>query len=181
MLSFQIREHEKIEKDLNDIKPNMEQDLNRDLIMQTLGFHGLPLIKSWNEEKGGNNLIRLGIQQNSIDTAVYNERLKVLNFTDRTKRLRLHRFICNKSESLFKNFREDPVDRRIKKLVSSGGNHEKNDPPECFLLKQFWIFRWCYSSVWVLRRNRKRRKTATVLLGELRWILSWVLLLTFTF
>lgn len=99
----------------------MEHELNRDLIAQTLGFHGLPLIKAWNDEKGSNSLIRLGIQQNNIDTSVYHQRLKVLNFTDRTKRLRLHRFICDKTETLFKHFREDPTDRRIKKLVASGG------------------------------------------------------------
>lgn len=101
----------------------MEHELNRDLIAQTLGFHGLPLIKTWNEEKGSNNLVRLGIQQNSIDTSVYHARLKILNFTDRTKRLRLHRFICDKTDSLFKHFREDSQARRIKKLVASGGNH----------------------------------------------------------
>lgn len=99
----------------------MEHELNKDLIAQTLGFHGLPLIKTWNEEKGLNNLVRLGIQQNNIDTSVYQARSKILNFTDRSKRLRLHRFICEKSESLFTHFREDPVDRRIKKLVASGG------------------------------------------------------------
>ena len=100
----------------------MEHDLNSKLIAQTLGFHGLPLIKTWNEEKGPSSLNRLGIQQNNIDTSVYHARLKVLNFTDRTKRLRLHRFICDKSEDLFESFRENPSDRRIKKLVSSGGD-----------------------------------------------------------
>lgn len=104
----------------------MEQELNTNLITQSLGFHGLPLIKTWNEEKGSNSLIRLGIQHNNVDTSIYRNRLKVLNFTDRTKRLRLHRFICDKSESLFKDFRENPSDRRIKKLVSSGGKSRKS-------------------------------------------------------
>lgn len=105
----------------------MESDLNRELIAQTLGFHGLPLIKTWNEENGPNSLTRLGLQQNNINTNVYHERLKVLNFTDRTKRLRLHRFICSKSETLFENFRENPTDRRIKKLVSSEGKPLTSD------------------------------------------------------
>lgn len=102
----------------------MAHDLNRNLVAQTLGFHGMPLIKTWNEENGLKSLENLGIQQSSIDTAVYHSRLKVLNITDRTKRLRLHRFICNKPEALFTNFREDPTDKRIKKLVASGGNHK---------------------------------------------------------
>lgn len=99
----------------------MEHELNRNLVAQTLGFHGLPLIKTWNDEKGPSSLVRLGIQQNAVDTTVYQARSRTLNFTDRTKRLRLHRFICDKAEPLFKNFRENPNDRRIKKLVSSGG------------------------------------------------------------
>jgi hypothetical protein len=103
------------------IKDTMAHELNRNLVSQSLGFHGMPLIKLWNEENGLNSLEGLGIQQNSINTAVYHSRLKVLNITDRTKRLRLHRFICNKSEELFKSFREDPSDKRIRRLVSSGG------------------------------------------------------------
>lgn len=99
----------------------MERDLNRDLIAQTLGFHGMPLTKAWNEVNGLNSLTRLGLPPGSINEVVYHARLKFLNTTDRTKRLRLHQFICNKSESLFKSFRENPTDRRIKKLVSSGG------------------------------------------------------------
>lgn len=100
----------------------MEHELNRNLVAQTLGFHGLPLIKIWNDEKKGpSSLVRLGIQPNTVDTTAYQARFKSLNFTDRTKRLRLHRFICDKAEPLFKFFRENPNDRRIKKLVSSGG------------------------------------------------------------
>lgn len=101
----------------------MEHELNRNLVAQSLGFHGLPLIKIWNDEKGNSNssLVRLGIQPNAVDTTAYQARSKSLNFTDRTKRLRLHRFICDKAEPLFKLFRENPNDRRIKKLVSSGG------------------------------------------------------------
>lgn len=108
-------------RDLSDLIDKMETELNRNLIELSLGFHGLPLIKTWNEEKGANSLARIGIQTNNIDTTVYHNRLKILNFTDRTKRLRLHRFICDKSDSLFKDFRDNPSDRRIKKLISSVG------------------------------------------------------------
>lgn len=100
----------------------MEQELNSSLIVQALGFHGLPLIKLWSEEKGANNLVHLGIQPNNIDTSVYHSRAKTLNFQDRAKRLRLHQFICDKAESLYGNFREDPKNRRMKKLLSSGGD-----------------------------------------------------------
>ena len=124
----------------------MAHDLNRNLVSQSLGFHGMPLIKTWNEEKGHNSLVNMGIQQNAINTAVYHSRLKVLNITDRTKRLRLHQFICNKSDDLFKNFREDPTDKRIKKLVSSGGN-KKNCRPMKKNPQIFRIFRRFNSTV----------------------------------
>lgn len=94
----------------------MQQDLNGRLIEQTLGFHGLPLIKTWNEEKGSNNLVRLGIQPNGVDTSVYHSRAKVLNFTDRTKRLRLHRFICQKTEDFFGDLNNRPRDKRFRTL-----------------------------------------------------------------
>lgn len=107
-------------------KNTMEQSLealNKTLVEQTLIFHGLPLIKTWNEEYGVNSLTALGIQPaNIIDTSLYHARQKNLSYTDRSKRMKLHNFICSKSTSLFKIFREDPSDKRIKKLVSSGGS-----------------------------------------------------------
>ena len=98
----------------------MEAGINKRSLEQALGFHGLPLIKSWNEEKGANSLARLGISQNSIDTTSYHQRIKVLNFTDRTKRLRLHQFICDKNEKLYGSFVQDRTELRMKKLLSGG-------------------------------------------------------------
>lgn len=95
--------------------------INKSLVEQTLGFHGFPLMKTWNEEFGANSLNNLGIQSNNIDSKLYHSRLKSLSYADCTKRLKLHRFICSKSASLFKNFHDDAVDKRIKKLLTSGG------------------------------------------------------------
>lgn len=98
------------------------QELNKTLVEQTLIFHGLPLIKTWNEEFGVDSLTSMGIQPaNIIDTSFYSARLKNLSYKDRSKRMKMHNFICSKSASLFMNFREDPADKRIKKLVASGG------------------------------------------------------------
>lgn len=99
----------------------MDTNLNRTLLTQTLGFHGLPLIKTWNEENGSNSLKQLGIQSNDIDTTVYHKRQQNLNITDHSKRLRLHQFICNKANLLFKNHHEDPSVRRNRKSVATGG------------------------------------------------------------
>lgn len=100
----------------------MAESLNKTLVEQTLIFHGLPLIKTWNEEYGANSLSSMGIQAtNIIDTSLYHARIKNLTYTDRSKRMKMHHFICSKSAKLFKNFREDPSDKRIKKLIASGG------------------------------------------------------------
>jgi LPS O-antigen subunit length determinant protein (WzzB/FepE family) len=98
----------------------MEESVNKSLVEKTLEFHGLPLIKTWNEENGANNLNNLGIQSNLIDTSLYYARLKNLSYTDRTKRMKLHHFICSRSAVLFKKFREQPADKRIKKLIAGG-------------------------------------------------------------
>jgi hypothetical protein len=95
--------------------------INKSLIEQSISFHGLPLAKTWNEEYGANSLISLGIQTNNVDTTLYHARLKSLNYNDRSKRLKLHQFICSKSSVLFKNHIEDASDKRIKRLVASGG------------------------------------------------------------
>lgn len=96
--------------------------LNKNLVEQTLSFHGLPLIKIWNEnENDRNSLVNLGIQQNSIDCSLYHERLKNFNYTDRAKRLRLHQFICSKSATLFRNYSYDATEKKIQKLLVGGG------------------------------------------------------------
>jgi hypothetical protein len=99
--------------------------LNKKLVEQSLSFHGLPLIKSWTDECGFNSLINLGIQPNAIDTRLYHERLKSLNYNDRTKRMRLHQFICKKSDELFKNVKIDPAEKTIQKLLVGGGNFDE--------------------------------------------------------
>lgn len=102
----------------------MENTLNKHLVEQILSYHGLPLIKAWNDENGSSSLINLGIQPNAIDTTIYHERLKNLNYTDRAKRMRLHQFMCSKSELLFKNLRVDPMEMIIEKLLAGGGEKQ---------------------------------------------------------
>lgn len=102
-----------------------EESINKSLVERTLEFHGLPLIKTLNEEKGANYLSNIGIQQNVLDTSLYFARLKNLSYTDRTKRMKLHNFICSKSSQLFQDFRDDPSNKRLKKLISSEGKLRK--------------------------------------------------------
>jgi hypothetical protein len=98
--------------------------MSKALVEQTISFHGLPLIKTWNDENGPNSLIALGIQPNAIDCSLYHERLKSFNYNDRAKRLRLHQFICSKSAALFKNQPNNSTERKIQKLLVGGGKLE---------------------------------------------------------
>lgn len=96
--------------------------LNKHLVEKILSYHGLPLIKTWNDENGAKSLINLGIQPNAIDTTLYHERLKNLSYNDRAKRMRLHQFMCSKSDLLFKNFSINPMEMIIEKLLAGGGD-----------------------------------------------------------
>lgn len=73
--------------------------LNTHLISQSLGFHGQPLQKIWEGERGENDLNRIGIL--NPDFSTYQIRQKTLTFQDRAKRLKLHQFIAKKAKSLF--------------------------------------------------------------------------------
>lgn len=74
-------------------------ELNTELVAKTLSYHGLPLQKAWEEERGSTDLKKLGLT--NVDYSEYFARQKSLSFSDRTKRLRLHQFICKKASVLF--------------------------------------------------------------------------------
>lgn len=73
--------------------------LSAPLIMKSIGFHGMPLQKIWEGERGENDLINIGIV--NPDYSAYQARQKTLTFQDRAKRLKLHQFISKKASSLF--------------------------------------------------------------------------------
>lgn len=100
---------------------NEMEDLNTQLIAKSLGYHGLPLQKAWEEEYGASDLKKLGLV--NLDYSTYFARQKNLTFSDRAKRLRLHQFMCKKAEYLFntnsiealskRNFKERPLAGKI--------------------------------------------------------------------
>lgn len=73
--------------------------LSAPLIMKSIGFHGQPLQKIWEGERGENDLINIGIVH--PDYSTYQARQKSLTFQDRAKRLKLHQFIAKKASCLF--------------------------------------------------------------------------------
>jgi hypothetical protein len=78
----------------------MDEDIDPECLKRTFGFHGFPLIKVWNEEQDSSILSRLNIQPDTIDTNVYVSRQKFLVNVERTKRLRLHKFICHRAQEI---------------------------------------------------------------------------------
>lgn len=97
----------------------MDGMLNKNLIAETIGFHGLPLQKSWDEERGSSDLKNMGIQ--NIDYSVYFTRQKTLTFTDRSKRLRLHQFICKKANLLYEEQPDTTLNRRVARERNAAG------------------------------------------------------------
>lgn len=73
--------------------------LDKDLVARAISYHGLPLQKMWEGERGDAELVRLGLVH--PDYSLYQSRQKYLTFQDRAKRLRLHQFISKYADPLY--------------------------------------------------------------------------------
>lgn len=73
--------------------------LDKDLVARTISYHGLPLQKMWEGERGDADLVQLGLVH--PDYNLYKARQKYLTFQDRAKRLRLHQFISKYADALY--------------------------------------------------------------------------------
>uniref|UniRef100_A0A1L8DCD4 Putative tpr repeat-containing protein n=1 Tax=Nyssomyia neivai TaxID=330878 RepID=A0A1L8DCD4_9DIPT len=73
--------------------------LSGQLVEQSLNYHGMPLLKIWEGERGDSDLDKLGIQNPTF--SVYQARQKNLTFQDRAKRLKLHQFMSKNATQLF--------------------------------------------------------------------------------
>lgn len=77
----------------------MSSHLDPELVKRAIGFHGLPLQKIWEGERGDADLSRIGVS--NPDYSVYQSRQKTLTFHDRAKRFNLHQFLSKKADSLY--------------------------------------------------------------------------------
>ncbi|RVE53334.1 hypothetical protein evm_002167 [Chilo suppressalis] len=77
----------------------MEPTLDASLVAQSINYHGQQLQKTWEAERGEDDLSKIGV--GALDFAVYQSRHKHLTFQDRSKRLKLHQFIAKEAISLF--------------------------------------------------------------------------------
>ncbi|XP_013133756.1 PREDICTED: tetratricopeptide repeat protein 14 homolog isoform X5 [Papilio polytes] len=77
----------------------MEATLDASLVAQSINYHGQQLQKTWESERGEDDLSKIGV--GGLDFAVYQSRHKHLTFQDRSKRLKLHQFIAKEANALF--------------------------------------------------------------------------------
>lgn len=77
----------------------MEPTLDASLVAQSINYHGQQLQKTWEAERGEDDLSKIGV--GPLDFAVYQSRHKHLTFQDRGKRLKLHQFIAKEASALF--------------------------------------------------------------------------------
>lgn len=77
----------------------MEPKLDAALVTQSINYHGQQLQKTWEGERGEDDLPKLGV--GALDFAIYLSRHKHLTFQDRGKRLKLHQFIAREANALF--------------------------------------------------------------------------------
>lgn len=93
--------------------------LNSDLITRTISFHGLPLQKIWEGERGGSDLAQNGLT--NPDYSVYQLRQRYLTFQDRAKRLKLHQFMSKKATELFDDRLVDTNPSRLAMKLNGRG------------------------------------------------------------
>lgn len=91
--------------------------LNTDLIARSISYHGLPLQKMWEGERGETDLQQQGLLR--PDYSMYQMRQKYLTFQDRAKRLKLHQFISKKADEIF--------DQRLLTDVRTNHTSDSND------------------------------------------------------
>ncbi|XP_017083802.1 tetratricopeptide repeat protein 14 homolog isoform X2 [Drosophila eugracilis] len=104
--------------------------MNFEYIGQALGYHGQPLQKIWDDERGVEDLRVMGLTQ--VNYAVYQERQKFFTFQERAKRLKMHQFLARKATDLYDrgmvaNVMEDSV-------LAQGNTYIAQMPPFEFFL-----------------------------------------------
>lgn len=72
--------------------------MNPSLVALSINYHGQQLQKTWEAERGEEDLAKLGV--GALDYNAFQTRHKA-PFTDRGRRLRLHQFIAKEANVLF--------------------------------------------------------------------------------
>lgn len=84
--------------------------LNPALVARSIGFHGQPLQKIWEGERGDVDLLKIGVV--NPDYSAYQKRQKHFTFQNRAKRLRLHQFIAKNANLFFRTMSDNDVPQK---------------------------------------------------------------------
>lgn len=76
----------------------MEPAMDASLVAQSINYHGQQLQKTWEAERGEEELSKIGV--GALDYNAFQTRHKA-PFADRGRRLRLHQFIAKEANVLF--------------------------------------------------------------------------------
>lgn len=93
--------------------------LNASLVAKSIGFHGQPLQKIWEGERGDVDLLKIGVI--NPDYSAYQMRQKHFTFQNRAKRLRLHQFIAKNAKTFFGKINDDFFPQATKDLSAVDG------------------------------------------------------------
>ncbi|KAJ6648453.1 Tetratricopeptide repeat protein 14 like, partial [Pseudolycoriella hygida] len=93
-------------------------NLNASLVAKSVGFHGQPLQKIWEGERGDVDLLKIGVT--NPDYTAYQMRQKYFTFQNRAKRLRLHQFIAKNANSFFRTVNDEDFSEMKRSPVSDG-------------------------------------------------------------
>lgn len=88
------------------------QQIDYAQVERSIGFHGAPMQKVWEGERGDADLARANVKP---DFAVYHNRQKHFAFQDRTKRLKLHQLLARKATILYR--KATKFDQRQRQLA----------------------------------------------------------------
>lgn len=110
--------------------------MDAELIKKALCFHGKPLQKIWDDERGAGDLQVAGVPQDG-NYSIYTERQKYFTFQDRAKRLKLHQFLARKAIDLY--------DKDLSKCASKPAKLEQNSENQSKCVIKVMNDEYCYT------------------------------------
>lgn len=112
----------------------MDNTLDAPLVAQSINYHGQQLQKTWEAERGEDDLAKIGV--GALDFAAYQARHKHLTFQDRGKRLKLHQFIAKEAGVLF----DSSLTEETPSSSSLGADATTPEDSKCFIHNMTGLF-----------------------------------------
>lgn len=116
------------------------------LIKKALCFHGKPMQKIWDDERGSGDLQIMGVPEDG-NYNIYMDRQKYFTFQDRAKRLKLHQFLARKAVDLY----DKDLSKSLIQSIKSKEDLEKGKLRVVHMYKECWYLLFlCYAFVFFI-------------------------------